>query len=576
MKKETQAQSEILRQKASDLLEKKSKKASTKLEGEFHKLIHELQVHQVELELQNEELIRANENAEIATAKYTELYDFAPTGYFTLSKDGEIKELNIAGAKMLGKNRSELKNRMFGLYVSTGTKPAFNLFIAGIFTNMEQSTCEVTLTKNGTSQIDVNLTGIVTNEGDTCFVTAVDITERIRKEHLLRHSESQLAEIQIIANLGTYSFDIVADKWESSGMLDTIFGINPDFDKSLSGWTSIIHPDWQQEMTDYFNEEVIGKNIKFDKEYKIIRQNDKAECWVHGTGRLIFNDKNQPLIMLGSIRDITYSKQREEEINVKNAELLKLNAEKDKFFSIIAHDLRGPFGAIHSLTSVIAQNLSGMTLDELQKAMNLMYNSATNLNLLIGNLLEWSLLKRGITTFNPETFLLLPKIIENIALASEAASKKEITIDYDISEHLTVSADPNMFGGIMRNLVSNAFKFTPAGGNIQISAQSVPGNQVRVSVKDSGIGISKAMIGNMFRLGANTSRKGTAGELSTGLGLILCKDFIEKHGGVLEIESEEGIGTTFYFTLSTNAPTVGQTAVKPVVPDIELNVKSKN
>ena len=509
-------------------------------------------MHQVELELQNEELIRANENAEIATEKYAELYNFAPTGYFTLSKEGKIKELNIAGAKMLGKNRSELKNRMFGLYVSTATKPAFNLFIAGIFSNMEQSYCEVTLTKNGTPLIDVYLTGIVTNEGDTCFVTAVDITERNRKENLLRQSESQLAEIQIIANLGTYSFDIVADKWTSSSMLDTIFGINPDFDKSLSGWTSIIHPDWQQEMTDYFNEEVIGKKIKFDKEYKIIRQNDKAECWVHGTGRLIFNDKNQPLIMLGSIRDITYSKQREEDINVKNAELLKLNAEKDKFFSIIAHDLRGPFGAIHGLTKVMIENFSAMTHVELQKAMNLINNSASNLNLLISNLLEWSLLNRGITTFNPQSFFLLPKIIENIALASEAAAQKEITIDYDISEQLTVSADPNMFGGIMRNLVSNAVKFTPVGGNIQISAQSLPGNQIRISVKDTGIGISKAMIGNLFRLDANTSRKGTAGELSTGLGLILCKDFIEKHGGVLHIQSEEGVGSTFYFTLLAN------------------------
>jgi PAS domain S-box-containing protein len=552
MKKETQAKAEILRQKSSDLLEKKSKKAATKLEGEFQKLIHELQVHQVELELQNEELMRANENAEIATEKYTELYDFAPTGYFTLSKDGEIKELNITGAKMLGKNRSELKNRMFGLYVSTGTKPAFNLFIAGIFTNMEQSNCEVTLTKNGTSLIDVNLTGIVTKEGDICFVTAVDVTERNRKENLLRQSESRLAEIQIIANLGTYSFDIVADKWESSGMLDTIFGINPDFDKSFSGWTSIIHPDWQQEMTDYFNEEVIGKKIKFDKEYKIIRQNDKAECWVHGTGRLIFNDKNQPLIMLGSIRDITHSKQREEDINVKNAELLKLNAEKDKFFSIIAHDLKGPFNGFVGLNKIMAEQLPSLDIEEIQKMAETMLRSANNLYKLLENLLQWSQMEQGLISYNPIAIPLLSSIVENLTTELDVAKNKGIDFDFDIPDNMAINADVKMFRSIICNLFANAVKFTPEGGKIIISAKQLDYHSITISVQDSGIGMNSEIISKLFHLTEQINRRGTTGEHSTGLGLFLCKDFIEKHGGTIKAVSEEGKGSTFQFNMPCN------------------------
>ena len=550
MKKETQAQADILRHKTANLLEKKSKKASSKLEGEFHKLIHELQVHQVELELQNEDLIRANENAEIATGKYTELYDFAPTGYFTLSKTGEIAELNLKGATMLGKNRSELKDRMFALYVSNSTKPALNLFLERIFSTQEQETCEITLVTSNAAMADLTLSGIVTKDLNLCFISAVDVTDRNRKENLLRQNERQLTEIQMIANLGTYSFDIVANKWESSGMLDTIFGINSDFDRSLEGWTSIIHPAWQQEMTDYFNQEVIGKKVKLDKEYKIIRQNDNIERWVHGTGRLIFNDKNQPLNMVGSIRDITDRIQNEEAIKLKNSELLKLNAEKDKFFSIMAHDLKGPFNGFVGLNKILAEQLPSLMPEEIQKMAETMLRSATNLYKLLENLLQWSRMEQGLIPYSPELIQLKSFAAESLTTELEAAYKKGILFEFDIPEYMVVYADVKMLRSIISNLSYNAIKFTENGGKIVLSAKYCnDASTAEIAVLDTGIGMNSVILNKLFLLSEQINRKGTEGELSTGLGLFLCKDFIAKHGGTISAISEEGKGSTFRFTI---------------------------
>jgi signal transduction histidine kinase len=259
-------------------------------------------------------------------------------------------------------------------------------------------------------------------------------------------------------------------------------------------------------------------------------------------------------------------------LRLKNAELLRLNAEKDKFFSIIAHDLRSPFNGLLGLTEILIGGLHEMTMDQIQQMSRLIRNSATNLFSLLDNLLEWSSMQRGLTTFVPVTFLLMPKISDSMVLLMDVANKKEIAISYVVPEDLDVFADENMLGSIIRNLMSNAVKFTPKGGKIIVSAKSLPDRSVEIFIKDTGIGMSKKMIDDLFRLDINTKRKGTEDEFSTGLGLMICKDFIEKFGGKLWIESEIGKGSVFYFTI----PSSGEMDSKKVAlnekqPDIYHN-----
>jgi PAS domain S-box-containing protein len=177
----------ILHRKTGELLKKKPSKTGLQFyEAETLKLIHELEVHKVELEMQNEELRLAKEQlAKAATEKYAELYDFAPSGYFTLSKDGEIIELNLCGAQMLGQVRSRLKNNQFSFFVSNATKPTFNLFLRKVFNSKARESCEVTLSLKGNLPIYAYLSGIVTENGKQCLVTMVDITERKRAENEL-------------------------------------------------------------------------------------------------------------------------------------------------------------------------------------------------------------------------------------------------------------------------------------------------------------------------------------------------------------------------------------------------------
>ena len=201
------------------------------------------------------------------------------------------------------------------------------------------------------------------------------------------------------------------------------------------------------------------------------------------------------------------------------------------------------------MSELLAEGLFGMTLEEIQKIALMMRNSATNLNYLLGNLLEWSQLERGLISFTPKTYCLNPGLKESLVLVLEAAKLKNILIDFEIPENLAVYADKNMVDSVFRNLIFNAVKFTPQNGSITVSAKSLPDNNLEFSVKDTGIGMNDTIINHLFMLDAKTGRKWTNGELSTGLGLIICKDLIEKHGGKLNVESEEGKGSTFSFTL---------------------------
>jgi PAS domain S-box-containing protein len=268
------------------------------------------------------------------------------------------------------------------------------------------------------------------------------------------------------------------------------------------------------------------------------------------TSKLPLRDSNGQIIgLVGIGHDITERKLAEEEVKQKNEELLKANSEKDKFFSIIAHDLRSPFNGFLGLTQIMAEELPVLTKAELQNIAIGMRNSANNLYRLLDNLLEWARMQQGLILFNPKMLELAPIVEENITMISEMAKRKEIEATYDIPCNLVVFADSNILQTVIRNLVSNAVKFTLKGGKISISAKATGDDSVEIAVRDTGIGMNPKMIENLFRLDVQTNRKGTDGEPSTGLGLLLCKEFVEKHRGKFWVESEEGKGSVFYFTI---------------------------
>jgi signal transduction histidine kinase len=252
--------------------------------------------------------------------------------------------------------------------------------------------------------------------------------------------------------------------------------------------------------------------------------------------------------VLGIFEDITDRKLREEEIILKNDLLQAMNAEKDKFFSIIAHDLRSPLSAFVAATQILTEEIQSMNIDEIKNITLSMKSSATNIYTLLENLLEWSRLRRGGLDFVPEKLNLREKVNDCIDVLSESARKKAIQINVAIPAEIVICADNHMIDTVVRNLVSNAIKFTRVGGKIRVEALSFD-SHVELKVIDSGIGMTDELKRKLFLLSEKTSRPGTEGESSTGLGLLLCKEFIEKHGGKIWVESKVENGSTFTFSI---------------------------
>jgi PAS domain S-box-containing protein len=300
----------------------------------------------------------------------------------------------------------------------------------------------------------------------------------------------------------------------------------------------------------YMNDEqnVIKTGIPLlNKEEEVLFKNGQLRYSL-STKLPLRNSHGEIIGIVGIGKDITDRKLLEIEAAKKNEQLQKIITERDKFFSIIAHDLKSPFNYFLGFTELISDQIDTMPHEKVREITTNMRKSAVNLYTLLENLLEWAKMQRGQIEFTPREFGLLDKIRESIDLISGPANKKEIIISLEVSENIVVTADNHMFDTIIRNLVSNAIKFSNHGGNIVISG-ALSGSMVEISVSDNGIGMDEELVSNLFSRNDKARRKGTDDEPSTGLGLLLCKEFVEKHGGKIRVVSQEGKGSTFTFTL---------------------------
>lgn len=236
------------------------------------------------------------------------------------------------------------------------------------------------------------------------------------------------------------------------------------------------------------------------------------------------------------------------EISDLNQQLNQLNNTKDKFFSIIAHDLRGPFNSIIGFSEVLRDQIREKNYENIEEYAGIIQNSSQRTMDLLKNLLDWARLQTGKMEMVSVDFNLNEILKETIELLNDSASQKSIQIVNAINHEIMIHTDKSMMSTILRNLISNAIKFSHPGGKITLSTEQRDQKTIFL-VTDNGIGISKSDQLRMFKIEENLSTPGTHNEKGTGLGLILCKEFIEKYGGTIWVESKEGVGTTFYFTL---------------------------
>jgi two-component system sensor histidine kinase/response regulator len=238
----------------------------------------------------------------------------------------------------------------------------------------------------------------------------------------------------------------------------------------------------------------------------------------------------------------------EKKVEERTLQLKDLNATKDKFFSIIAHDLKNPFNTLMGFTELLLDNLDDYTKDKLREFIGILHDTSKQSYALLENLLEWSRSQTGRIQLKKEILSIHDIAEDNINLLMNQAAKKRIQLGNDIIPSERVYADANMIRTVIRNLISNAIKYTRENGKITLSSKKIE-NMLEVYIKDTGLGIKPENKEKLFRIDQNYTTRGTADEGGTGLGLILCREFINKNGGEIRVESVYGEGSTFIFSL---------------------------
>jgi PAS domain S-box-containing protein len=368
------------------------------------------------------------------------------------------------------------------------------------------------------------------------------------------------------------------------------------FKADLNGIIADISPAIEK-YTGFNNKELIGHSImdfycnndEWDKLYSwVLSEEDvnnfetclktcyNGQWFVSSNIHVIKDEFNNPVGIEGSIRDITSRKEDEEartrlleelevssqlieeeagkmvalnaQLEESEEKLREINTAKDKLFSIIGHDLKNPFQAIMNLTQILKDEFPELEDEEKLQFIDMIDSASKDAFKLLENLLTWSRSQTGRIEYNPEQLQLKQMIMNVLRLLLAQATNKNISLAADISPVIIVSADKNMLDTILRNLTSNAIKFTNAGGIVHICAEETEGF-IKISVSDNGIGLSPSDIDKLFKIGVKNIEIGRSTEKGTGLGLILCKEFVEKHGGQIWVDSQQDKGSTFHFTM---------------------------
>mgnify|MGYP003375703292 CR=1 FL=1 len=317
------------------------------------------------------------------------------------------------------------------------------------------------------------------------------------------------------------------------------FPISPSFIIGKNVWDIFPHLIAEQLHQSVKEAYLTGQLRTYD--FKMQQHNTEK----HYEARIVKSHKNEVLMLL---RDVTNQKQNETQILKIAEDLKQINDTKDKFVSIIAHDVRTPIVALIGYAEILSNDIEELQKAEIKEFASSIVDISKQTIGLLTNLLEWSRLQTGRIEFHPTTVNAFNIAENTLALLTSNAEQKNISIVNKLGKETTVFADENMMQSIFNNLVTNAIKFTNKNGQIVVTSSRLQ-DMVRFSVKDNGVGMDEAQKAMLFEMNKSFTTPGTTNEKGSGLGMILCKDFIEKHGGEIWVESNSGFGSEFFFTI---------------------------
>jgi PAS domain S-box-containing protein len=467
------------------------------------------------------------------------LFDNLPDGIIVIDKAQKIIDINYAGSQILGFDDFDpsgdfLKNIL-----------PFDIDDEGLLNQVRR------IDLKGKS-LEVIQSEILNENAQRVgnLLVIRDVTTRMLTEKKLKSATARFELAIMAAGFDPWENNLITGERIGGVKVYNEMGYtDEEIPNTVDGIYNLIHPDDILEVKQKLDDHFQGKTEVYNCDFRVKDRKGNYQ-WVANYARLVERDKNGlPLRFIGLTLNINDRKRAEDQIRKKNEELIIANAEKDKFFSIIAHDLKGPFQGFIGLTELMSENLDDMSVAQMQEITQTLQLTAKNLYELLDNLLNWALIKRGHKRFNAEKIEVyaLSKIVADIV--DSQIKVKDLSLSNEINTDHKVLADKESLKTILRNIISNAVKFTPRGGKIKLVSSIVAKGFIAISVSDNGIGMPESISNSLFEISRGVSRPGTEQEPSTGLGLILCKELVEKHGGKIWVQSQEGEGSTFTFTL---------------------------
>lgn len=572
---------EILRNKAEQVahVEKGFNYDTSLTEMEALKLIHELEVHQIELEMQNEELMLASKNAALITKKYADLYDFAPSGYFTLSEAGIILENNITGSKILGEHKSKLLNSRFNFFVLDRYKPIFNAFLKNIFTKTTIQICDIELFSFNDYSFFVHLTGLISENKKECFITMIDITNNKLSELAVRESEKKYREL--IHNLDA---GIVVHAPDTSIIMcnlkaTEILGLTKDqlLGKDVMDkiWHFLDENYTVLQTEDYpINQILRDKKPLINLVGNVFRPKKQDTALVLVNGFPVMNSKNEISEVVVSFVDISLRREMENELIRVKDEAIAATEAKSLFLSTISHEISTPLNGIIGFTELLMKTKN---TEEQAEYSNIINDSSNALMAIVNDVLDFSKIESGKLELNiVETDIL--QLIHQVALFFKNQINLkglEFKLKVDDSVPQFILTDSVRLKQILLNLIGNAIKFTESGAvslrvkNVYLNDTSF--STLYFSVKDTGIGIHKENQDKIFDSFAQEDTSITRKYGGTGLGLSISKKLLKLMNSDLNLKSYFGKGSDFNFTIVFERPNLN-----PITTDFSLELEEKN